>query len=188
MQECPLSHYWTSPLILHHTECQLSLDHACRLLGLDATSLVTSLTFRRITASHSKRQSVFMKPCSMDEAGVRRDCLAKVIYARWVGQESRDLGFWFQLYYAGMRFLLGSADFCGFWKIYKLKTLECIKIAVFDTRNPKSSYRGKGVSPPRRSLDARSIRFLAKLSSSFFKYFLSHIPDYMKARCILVNN
>ena len=61
-------------------------------------------------------------------------------------------------------------------------TLECIKTAVFDTRNPQSPYCGRGASPlphPHparllRSLNARSIRSLAKLSSSFFKYFLSH--------------
>eukprot|EP00057_Strongylocentrotus_purpuratus_P018556 XP_011673030.1 PREDICTED: unconventional myosin-XIX [Strongylocentrotus purpuratus] len=59
-----------------------SLEHACRLLGLDLTSLTTSLVYRRITASHNKRQSVFMKPCSVEESGVRRDCVSKVIYAR----------------------------------------------------------------------------------------------------------
>ncbi|XP_030847648.1 unconventional myosin-XIX [Strongylocentrotus purpuratus] len=59
-----------------------SLEHACRLLGLDPTSLTTSLIYRRITASHNKRQSVFMKPCSVEESGVRRDCVSKVIYAR----------------------------------------------------------------------------------------------------------
>ena len=72
-----------------------------------------------------------------------------------------------------------SADFDI--KKKKKLTLECIKTAVFDTRNPKSPYRGRGTSPPPtpptrslRSLNARSIRSLAKLSSSFFKYFLSH--------------
>ena len=55
-------------------------------------------------------------------------------------------------------------------------TLECIKTAVFDTRNPKSPTVGPPPTPPPptrslRSLDARSIRSLAKLSSSFFQIF-----------------
>ena len=59
-----------------------------------------------------------------------------------------------------------------FIKIENL-TLECIKTAVFDTRNPKSPYRGRGLAPLHPP-PAQSIRSLAKLSSSFFKYFLSH--------------
>ncbi|XP_063966274.1 unconventional myosin-XIX-like isoform X1 [Lytechinus pictus] len=70
------------PCELDEEVCQESLEHACRLLGLDPTSLTTSLIYRRITASHSKRQSVFLKPCSVEEAGVRRDCVSKVMYAR----------------------------------------------------------------------------------------------------------
>ena len=39
-----------------------------------------------------------------------------------------------------------------FWKIFffffENLTLECIKTAVFDTRNPKSPYRGRGPPPP----------------------------------------
>ena len=56
---------------------------------------------------------------------------------------------------------------------------KCIKTAVFDTRNPKSPYRGRGALPHPpplgryASLDTLSMRSLAKLSSSFFKYFLS---------------
>ena len=53
--------------------------------------------------------------------------------------------------YTGMRFLSGSADFeipggDLFFLIENL-TLECIKTAAFDTRNPKSPYRGRGASP-----------------------------------------
>ena len=54
------------------------------------------------------------------------------------------------------------------------KNLECIKTAVFDTRNPKSPYRGRGFRTPLpHTPPSRSTRSLAKLSSSFFKYFLS---------------
>ncbi|XP_071497110.1 unconventional myosin-XIX-like [Diadema antillarum] len=70
------------PCELDEEECGHALEQACHLLGLDRDGLLTALTFRRITASHSKRQSVFMKPCSVEEAGVRRDCMSKVIYAR----------------------------------------------------------------------------------------------------------
>ena len=65
--------------------------------------------------------------------------------------------------------------------------IECIKTAVFDTRNPKSTYGGPSPlphPPPTQSLcslDARSIHSLAKLSSSFFKYFLSHSCLYSQS-------
>ena len=55
----------------------------------------------------------------------------------------------------------------------------------FDTRNPKSPYRQRGPAPlphpppawSLRSLDARSVRSLAKLSSSFFQIF--HVSSLM---------
>ena len=55
-------------------------------------------------------------------------------------------------------------------------TLECIKTAVFDTRNPKSPYRGVGGGPAPLHTHPPLGQFAPslKLSSSFFKYFLSH--------------
>ncbi|NXT99165.1 MYO19 protein, partial [Buphagus erythrorhynchus] len=50
------------------------------LLQIPVEELLESLRIRRITAG--KQQQVFKKPCSRAECETRRDCLAKVIYAR----------------------------------------------------------------------------------------------------------
>ncbi|XP_064534137.1 unconventional myosin-XIX isoform X4 [Pseudopipra pipra] len=50
------------------------------LLKIPVEELLESLTIRTITAG--KQQQVFKKPCSRAECETRRDCLAKVIYAR----------------------------------------------------------------------------------------------------------
>ena len=67
-------------------DCEHSLQFASQLLGVESESLVKSIIFRQITASHStRRKSVFMKPCTVEEANTRRDCLAKLLYSRLVG-------------------------------------------------------------------------------------------------------
>ncbi|XP_009077368.1 PREDICTED: unconventional myosin-XIX [Acanthisitta chloris] len=50
------------------------------LLRIPVEELLESLRIRTITAG--KQQQVFKKPCSRAECETRRDCLAKVIYAR----------------------------------------------------------------------------------------------------------
>ncbi|NWV19682.1 MYO19 protein, partial [Origma solitaria] len=50
------------------------------LLKIPTEELLESLRIRTITAG--KQQQVFKKPCSRAECETRRDCLAKVIYAR----------------------------------------------------------------------------------------------------------
>ncbi|NXK92618.1 MYO19 protein, partial [Formicarius rufipectus] len=50
------------------------------LLEIPVDELLESLRIRTITAG--KQQQVFRKPCSRAECETRRDCLAKVIYAR----------------------------------------------------------------------------------------------------------
>nr|XP_030143775.3 unconventional myosin-XIX isoform X1 [Taeniopygia guttata] len=50
------------------------------LLQIPTEELLESLRIRTITAG--KQQHVFKKPCSRAECETRRDCLAKVIYAR----------------------------------------------------------------------------------------------------------
>ncbi|NWS96890.1 MYO19 protein, partial [Mionectes macconnelli] len=50
------------------------------LLKIPVEELLESLRIRTITAG--KQQQVFKKPCSKAECETRRDCLAKVIYAR----------------------------------------------------------------------------------------------------------
>ncbi|NWT72146.1 MYO19 protein, partial [Prunella himalayana] len=50
------------------------------LLQIPTEELLESLRIRTITAG--KQQQVFRKPCSRAECETRRDCLAKVIYAR----------------------------------------------------------------------------------------------------------
>ncbi|NXX30783.1 MYO19 protein, partial [Nicator chloris] len=50
------------------------------LLQIPSEELLASLRIRTITAG--KQQQVFKKPCSRAECETRRDCLAKVIYAR----------------------------------------------------------------------------------------------------------
>ncbi|XP_043910504.1 unconventional myosin-XIX [Protopterus annectens] len=63
--------------------CQENKDFlrsASCLLMVSQEELVEQLQFRTITAG--RQQHVFMKPCSKAECGTRKDCLAKVIYAR----------------------------------------------------------------------------------------------------------
>ncbi|NWV40478.1 MYO19 protein, partial [Grantiella picta] len=50
------------------------------LLKIPIEELLVSLRIRTITAG--KQQQVFKKPCSRAECETRRDCLAKIIYAR----------------------------------------------------------------------------------------------------------
>ncbi|XP_029467512.1 unconventional myosin-XIX isoform X2 [Rhinatrema bivittatum] len=50
------------------------------LLRVSEEELLEKLRVRTITAG--RQQQVFRKPCSRSECGMRRDCLAKVIYAR----------------------------------------------------------------------------------------------------------
>ncbi|XP_054857287.1 unconventional myosin-XIX isoform X2 [Eublepharis macularius] len=50
-----------------------------KLLEMPVEHLLETLSIRTITAG--KQQQVFRKPCSRAECGMRRDCLAKVIYA-----------------------------------------------------------------------------------------------------------
>lgn len=49
------------------------------LLKIPVEELLESLRIRTITAG---KQQVFKKPCSRAECETRRDCLAKVIYAK----------------------------------------------------------------------------------------------------------
>ncbi|CAL8363653.1 unnamed protein product [Lota lota] len=53
------------------------LQRAAGLLGVPAEELQACLAVRTLVAG---KQSI-LKPCSLSECGVRRDCLAKVIYA-----------------------------------------------------------------------------------------------------------
>eukprot|EP00058_Branchiostoma_floridae_P020354 XP_002605844.1 hypothetical protein BRAFLDRAFT_84329 [Branchiostoma floridae] len=62
--------------------CQQSLRVVCSLLGVNEDALGRCLTYRRITAAPGRRKSVFMKPCKPAECVARRDCLAKLLYAR----------------------------------------------------------------------------------------------------------
>ncbi|CAH1800967.1 unnamed protein product, partial [Owenia fusiformis] len=63
-------------------DCDKSAEAVCHLLAVSKEKLARILTFREITASHSRRKSVFHKPCSRLEARSRRDCLAKTLYSR----------------------------------------------------------------------------------------------------------
>ncbi|XP_078535922.1 unconventional myosin-XIX isoform X2 [Lissotriton helveticus] len=53
---------------------------AASLLNVSVDDLLEKVRVRTITAG--KQQQVFMKPCSKSECAMRRDCLAKVIYAK----------------------------------------------------------------------------------------------------------
>ena len=55
-----------------------ALQRAAGLLGLPAAELQACLAVRTLVAG---RQSI-LKPCSLPDCGVRRDCLAKVVYAQ----------------------------------------------------------------------------------------------------------
>lgn len=50
------------------------------LLGLHEDTLLETVQIRTIRAG--RQQQVFRKPCSRGECDTRRDCLAKVVYAR----------------------------------------------------------------------------------------------------------
>ncbi|XP_023558924.1 unconventional myosin-XIX [Octodon degus] len=66
--------------------CQLKDDAKCSvrtsasLLGLYEDMLLETVRIRTIRAG--RQQQVFRKPCSRAECDTRRDCLAKVVYAR----------------------------------------------------------------------------------------------------------
>ncbi|XP_045344095.1 unconventional myosin-XIX isoform X3 [Leopardus geoffroyi] len=66
--------------------CQLMDDAKCSirtsasLLQLPEDSLLETLQIRTIRAG--RQQQVFQKPCSRAECDTRRDCLAKLVYAR----------------------------------------------------------------------------------------------------------
>nr|KAF6457725.1 myosin XIX [Rousettus aegyptiacus] len=66
--------------------CQLMDDAKCSvrtlasLLWLPEDPLLETLQIRTIRAG--RQQQVFRKPCSQAECGTRRDCLAKLVYAR----------------------------------------------------------------------------------------------------------
>lgn len=53
----------------------------CQLLGVDSGKLGQALTYRTITATHSRRQSIFHKPCTLTECQGRRDCVSRLIYS-----------------------------------------------------------------------------------------------------------
>ena len=55
-----------------------SLQGAAGLLGVPAEELQACLAVRTLVAG---KQSI-LKPCSLSDCGVRRDCLAKVVYAQ----------------------------------------------------------------------------------------------------------
>ncbi|XP_048412980.1 unconventional myosin-XIX isoform X1 [Stegostoma tigrinum] len=56
------------------------LKRTAYLLKVSEDSLLEELRVRTITAG--RQQQVFKKPCSKIECGMRRDCVAKVIYAK----------------------------------------------------------------------------------------------------------
>lgn len=58
------------------------MDKVSNLLGIERRSLEQTLLYRRISASHARRRSIFHKPCSLSESVSRRDCVAKFLYDR----------------------------------------------------------------------------------------------------------
>ncbi|KAJ8042866.1 Unconventional myosin-XIX [Holothuria leucospilota] len=64
------------------THVQEALQMCCSLLGLKTEAFSNYMLTRRISASHGRRKSVFMKPCLGPEASSRRDCVAKLLYSR----------------------------------------------------------------------------------------------------------
>ena len=64
--------------------CSNLVDKVSSLLGIERQSLDQALLYRRISASHSRRRSVFHKPCTYSESISRRDCVAKLLYDRLV--------------------------------------------------------------------------------------------------------
>ncbi|XP_069082641.1 unconventional myosin-XIX isoform X1 [Pleurodeles waltl] len=63
-----------------HSSSKGFIATAASLLNVSVDELLEKLRVRTITAG--KQQQVFMKPCSKSECAMRRDCLAKVIYAK----------------------------------------------------------------------------------------------------------
>lgn len=73
-------------LLSKHEPCEAvlslsdSLSTSASLLLLPEEPLLDTLRIRTIRAG--KQQQVFRKPCSQAECDTRRDCLAKLVYAR----------------------------------------------------------------------------------------------------------
>ncbi|XP_025136923.3 unconventional myosin-XIX isoform X2 [Bubalus bubalis] len=61
-------------------DAQCSVGTSALLLGLPEDHLLETLRIRTIRAGRG--QQVFQKPCSQAECDTRRDCLAKLVYAR----------------------------------------------------------------------------------------------------------
>ncbi|XP_043758853.1 unconventional myosin-XIX isoform X2 [Cervus elaphus] len=70
-QPCPL---------VNDAQCEGSVRTSALLLGLPEDHLLETLRIRTIRAGRD--QQVFRKPCSQAECDTRRDCLAKLVYAR----------------------------------------------------------------------------------------------------------
>ncbi|XP_077021158.1 unconventional myosin-XIX isoform X2 [Tamandua tetradactyla] len=66
------------PCQLDNAEC--SVRTSALLLWLPENTLLKTLQIRTIKAG--RQQQVFQKPCSRAECNTRRDCLAKLVYAR----------------------------------------------------------------------------------------------------------
>lgn len=64
----------------HTAQEQGSVGTSALLLGLPEDHLLETLQIRTIRAGRG--QQVFRKPCSRAECDTRRDCLAKLVYAR----------------------------------------------------------------------------------------------------------
>lgn len=67
-------------ICLRRTLLAASVRTSASLLQLSENMLLETVQIRTIKAG--KQQQVFRKPCSRAECDTRRDCLAKLIYAR----------------------------------------------------------------------------------------------------------
>ena len=68
--------------ILYILEMSEMCEIATIILGIEQSQMERYFTHRRIAASHSRRQSVFYRPCTQQQAISRRDCLAMLLYSR----------------------------------------------------------------------------------------------------------
>ncbi|KAM6906949.1 unconventional myosin-XIX [Xenentodon cancila] len=91
------------------------LQRAAELLGVAAEELQTCLRVRTLKAG---KQSV-LKPCSQAECSVRRDCLAKVIYAQ--------LFEWLVLF-INKSICVDKAAWCNFIGVLDVYGFECFQI------------------------------------------------------------
>lgn len=65
-------------------ETVIGINTVSEQLGIDSKKLEQVLLHRSIHSGSKARRSMFVKPIRMEEANSRRDCLAMLLYSKYV--------------------------------------------------------------------------------------------------------